>query len=216
VVFVPKGYFPFPVADGIGQAAGQAAEQVETDGGYEVIKLGAPYPVLRSAIVAMRQMGLPVTGFGDMTPAQISEATGLPPDQAVMAGEREFDEPFYLEGNEGARDAIVQAARRSGLRVSGRGPFHLTGANDKGKAVSLLCALFRKALAGAVFAALGDRPGDLPMLLAVDRPIIVRRPDGTYDPDLVNRGFVEAGGIGPTGWNRAVLELLEHEKGPSA
>ena len=129
-----------------------------------------------------------------------------------MAKEREFDEPFYLEGNGRAQARVTKAARRTGLHVSGRGPFHLTGGIDKGKAVSLLCALFKKTTDRTTFAALGDGPTDLPMLRVVDRPVIVRRPDGTYDPDLENRGFIKADGVGPEGWNKAVLELLAQQE----
>ena len=211
-VYVPEGYFTAAAFAGLRTIAPQAADPVETVGGYEIIRLGAPYARLRSALAAFREDGLRVTGYGDMSAIEIAAATGLPPEEAVMAKEREFDEPFYLEGNGRAQARVTEAARRTGLHVSGRGPFHLTGGNDKGKAVSLLCALFKKTTDRTTFAALGDGPTDLPMLRVVDRPVIVRRPDGTYDPDLENKGFAKADGVGPEGWNKAVLELLAQQE----
>ena len=56
--------------------------------------------------------------------------------------------------------------------------------------------------------ALGDSPNDLPMLEKVDIPVIVQKTDGTYDPGINLPNLVKAGGIGPEGWNKAVLELL--------
>jgi mannosyl-3-phosphoglycerate phosphatase len=214
-VFVPEGYFGFPAAAGLPRAARKGVKGAATGGGYEMVRLGAPYEALRSVLAALRAKGLPIKGFGDMTAAEVAAATGLPPDQAAMAKERAFDEPFYLEGDGGAQAVIARAARRAGLRVSGRGPFHLTG-SDKGKAVLLVRVLFRKALGDTLFAALGDSSGDLPMLLAVDRPIVVQRADGTYDPELAQAGFPRANGPGPAGWNKAVLALLAGEAGPGA
>jgi len=43
----------------------------------------------------------------------------------------------------------------------------------------------------------------------VDYPILVQKPDGSYDPDIHLPGLVHAKGIGPVGWNEAVLELLD-------
>lgn len=46
------------------------------------------------------------------------------------------------------------------------------------------------------------------MLAAVDVPIPVRRPDGTFAKGIRLPRLRRADGIGPKGWNRAVLALL--------
>ena len=44
---------------------------------------------------------------------------------------------------------------------------------------------------------------------AVDYPILVQRPDGSYDPEVQLANMIRAPGIGPLGWNQAVLDLLK-------
>ena len=78
---------------------------------------------------------------------------------------------------------------------------------DKGKAVRQLLGLHE----GPLFSlALGDSDNDLTMLQAVDRAVIVPRPDGSWSETLL-------GGLplarrapfpGPRGWNEAVLAEL--------
>jgi len=57
----------------------------------------------------------------------------------------------------------------------------------------------------------GDSPNDLPMLEAVDIPVVVQRPDGRYLQPLPEHA-VRAEGIGPVGWNRAILALIQRWK----
>ncbi|MBI5776739.1 MAG: mannosyl-3-phosphoglycerate phosphatase, partial [Nitrospirae bacterium] len=56
--------------------------------------------------------------------------------------------------------------------------------------------------------AIGDSLNDLPMLAAADRPILIQRTDGTYDPDITLPNLVCTQGVGPEGWNRAILSVL--------
>jgi mannosyl-3-phosphoglycerate phosphatase len=206
-IFLPKRYFASPSGGGLSQLS-------RGDGPYEVVRLGVPYARLREALVLLRAKGFDVTGFGDMSAEEIAARTGLPLEEAVMAKEREFDEPFLMEGARADRAEIARAIEEMGLAVTeGRLFFHLTGGNNKGKAVAAVKRLFKEASTGGniVFAGLGDGLDDLSMLESVDLPIVVRRPDGTYDPRLQGRGFVETEGVGPAGWNRAVLSLLNRE-----
>ena len=57
--------------------------------------------------------------------------------------------------------------------------------------------------------ALGDSPNDLPMLKRVDYPIVVQKPDGTYEPQIDVPNLMRAEGIGPEGWSKAVCDLLQ-------
>ncbi len=202
-VFVPKGYFD--------ASGGRFSSDASLACRFEVISLGAPYGRLREVILSLRSRGFAVTGFGDMSAEEVAGLTALPLNEAVMAKEREFDEPFLMEKDADRRKEIVRAIEEMGFAVSeGRVLSHLMSDNNKGRAVAVFKDLFEKASAGerVVFAALGDGPNDLSMLESVDYPIVVRRPDGTYDPRLEGRGFAEATGVGPAGWNRAVLDLF--------
>lgn len=194
-IFIPKGYFR-TVPDGTVQA--------ETED-YRVMRLGASYRELRRAVENLRSQGFDIRGFGDMTTKEIGLLTGLCHEEALMAGQRDFDEPFIFKGNE---DTIAAAIRAMGLNFT-RGKFyHILGDNDKGKAVTILSRLYKEKYGEIFTAALGDNPNDLPMLMAADHPVIVQKPGGYYEPQIERPGITKADGVGPVGWNKEVLKLL--------
>lgn len=198
-IFIPEGYFPFPV-------------EGETRNGYRVISLGMPYAGIRDQFTRLRdELQIPVTGFGDMTPADVAALTGLSLDEAVLAKQREYGEPFVFPG--AADERMLQAIEASGLRWTQGRLFHLMGNHHKGKAVALLRSLFERAKGPVIIAGLGDSLNDLPLLLAVDHPILVRRENGSLDPRITIPGLYCTRKIGPAGWNEAVLTLLETGSG---
>ncbi|MGH7256077.1 MAG: HAD-IIB family hydrolase [Nitrospirales bacterium] len=205
-VFIPAGTFPSPVPEAVRR------------GPYDVLEIGTPYPVLRRALEDIgRELGCPLKGFGDMSPEDIADRTGLSPGDAALAKQREYNEPFLVEGP-GQPDpnlirTLQQLAHARGLQCTRGGRFfHLLGRSDKGASARRLIQLYRISLEGTGLrlrtAALGDSLNDRPMLAAVDQPIVVQRPDGSYDPDLNLSQVIYAPGIGPIGWNRAVLDLV--------
>jgi len=199
-------------------ARGWRAPVVRRGGGAFVVPLGTPHPALVAAISAIAdETGLALRGFSSLTAEEVAAATGLSPEAARRAALREFDEPFLIEDSHGpdAEGAVAEAARRRGLRVTRGGRFHhLTGPVDKGGAVRQLLALHE---APVVSIGLGDSANDLTLLQAVDRPVIVPRPDGSADETLAAAlpGAARAPRPGPRGWSEAVLQLLE-ESGVSA
>jgi mannosyl-3-phosphoglycerate phosphatase len=86
--------------------------------------------------------------------------------------------------------------------------YHLTGANDKGKAVKLLTDLYKQEHGKIVTIGLGDSLNDLPMLQVVDYPVLVQKPGGRYEESIRLSGLLKVLGIGPEGWRTAVLKLL--------
>ncbi len=194
-VFVPKGYFAFP-------ASGRIRD------GYEVLEFGLSYEILARALERCRkETGVSVTGFHELCTEEVARLTGLPLQEAHWALIREYDEPFLVH-EENDRPVVEQWVRREGLHITGGGRFsHLTGNHDKGQAVRTLLNLFRREGDWRAVA-LGDGLNDLPMLEAVDIPILVQHPDGTHDPDVRGPKILRVDDIGPVGWNRALLELL--------
>ncbi len=57
-------------------------------------------------------------------------------------------------------------------------------------------------------AALGDNMNDYTMFQTVDRPIIVERPGGGHFSGIDIENIYRVEGIGPIGWNRAVIDLV--------
>lgn len=199
-IFIPRGYFPK-------QPPGSRPA-----GPWWVIRLGLPYARIRRALRDM-QPRLPcrVQGFGDLSIRAVARLTGLSRHAAGLARQRHFDEPLVLEGNGRCLKLLKREAARRGLTVTAGGRLvHLTGENDKGKALRVLLRLFRDAWGVRPrTVGLGDGPNDLPFLKVVDLPVLVQRPDGTHDPRIRLAGLVRAPGVGPHGWNAALLELLE-------
>lgn len=181
--------------------------------GGAVLVLGVTRDRLLEALPGVaREAGVRVRSFAEMSVAEVAALTGLPGDQATLAMRREYDEPFVVEdppGRDPAVDACLdRAARARGLRVTHGGRLHhLTGPADKGQALGAIAGA--KSADGDVVG-LGDAANDLPLLLAVTRPIVMPRPDGTVDPALAARlpGVERAPAPGPAGWSAAVLTVL--------
>ncbi|MDD2338412.1 MAG: HAD hydrolase family protein, partial [Geobacteraceae bacterium] len=199
-IFIPDGYFPDETT--IEEFSPTSAN------GYRVIRLGTPYHELRKVIAELRAEGFPITGFGDLSVDELVKQTGLPREEALLCKERDFDEPFLFNGNEGEKVALFHSIRRKGLSTTQGVFFHLLGENDKGKAVNILSEIFRAQYGFITTVALGDSPNDLPMLKSVDFPVAVQRPDGRHHPSLSLPNLYKAEGAGPHGWNNAIFEIL--------
>jgi mannosyl-3-phosphoglycerate phosphatase len=202
-IFIPRGYFKFEFRN--------SGFEVADEDDYQCIILGAKYYDLRKTIEELRREGFRVKGFGDMTIREISEETDLSINEAGMAKERYFDEPFIFDANETETVRLFAAIRSKGFNVTQGRFFHILGNSDKGKAVSILIELYKKKFGEVITVAIGDSPNDIPMLKKVSCPIIVQKPDGVYDQRINLLNLVKANGIGPDGWNRTVLSLLSSE-----
>ena len=205
-IFIPEGYFDL--------SALPPGLVTIREPGYTVIRLGAPYPLLRRAVRELRAEGFAITGFGDMTAAEVAGLTGLDAEQATMAKERDFDEPFILNGVSADAERLCESIRAKGFYSTKGRLFHLLGKSDKGEAVDLLSALFRERWrCEPTVIALGDSPNDLPMLRRADYSVAIRKPDGSHDPSFDLPQMIKADGIGPAGWSEAVLQVLRELSG---
>lgn len=199
-IFIPAGYF----CRGPEDACRPPANGKE----YEVISLGTRYELLRKALGELRSEGFEVTGFGDMTAEEVSRVTGLPPGEAEMAKDRDFDEPFIFTGPEEKAGELEEAVRKKGLSLTLGNFFHILGGSDKGRAVAILKELYSKKFGSVITIGLGDSPNDKSMLECVDYAVLVGKPDGSHDRRVRTANLLKADGIGPVGWNKAVLEIL--------
>ncbi len=181
-------------------------EWLEAGAGWRVLEIGLPIQEVRRRFATFKNR-FDAKGFGDLSDAQVAKLTGLPPEQAALARQREFNEPVLLPDDSWG-EAFVTAATEAGLQVTRGGRFwHLLGGGDKGKAVRLLTILLAKHDSEISTMALGDAPNDLAMLQAVERPVLVARPDGTHAP-LDLPGLIKQPQAGPAGFNQAVLDAL--------
>lgn len=204
-LFVPKGYFR-------GKAPPPACATEEEDAKYRIVRLGAKYEDLRRVLSELKDEGFGVRGFGDMTAEEIALTTGLPENEAVMAAEREFDEPFIFSGDNDMHEKLVIAVREKGFGITRGRFYHILGPSDKGMAVSILITMYRKEFGKIRTVGFGNSLNDVPMLRCVDHPVVVEHLAGGYDPCFAGEAFKQIKGTGPKGWNRAVIELLEERE----
>lgn len=196
-IFIPKSYFPFTFPF------------TKEEPNYFVIEFGIPYSRLREVFRQIKNLNPgKIKGFGDFSPQAVAELCGFSLQKANLAKEREYDEPFILE-NDTDINKIQQIAKDSNLHITRGGRFyHLMGNNDKGKALLSLKNIYKEKSKHLRSIALGDSLNDLPMLEVVDYPILVQKPDGSYDPSVKLKNLLPASGKGPSGWNKAVFKLL--------
>ncbi|NIM90779.1 MAG: HAD-IIB family hydrolase [Candidatus Aminicenantes bacterium] len=196
-IFIPKNYFSdvFPFT------------KEESD--YFVIELGTPYSKLREVFEQIKNLNPgKIKGFGDFTPQEVAELCGFSVQKASLAKKREYDEPFILE-NDTDLKKIQEIAEEASLQITRGGRFyHLLGNNDKGKAILLLKNIYKEKSEHLKSIALGDSLNDFPMLEVVDYPILVQKPDESYDPSIKLKNLILASGKGPSGWSKAVFKLL--------
>ena len=203
-VFVPQGLFTFPL------------ERVRTKSSYDVIELGMPYHMLRDVLKQIEDaVETPLHGFGDLSVDEIMQITGLSHNEATLATIREYDEPFLLEGPQAVVEEVCRQIVVRGLRWTKSGRFfHLTGDNDKGEAIELLMRCYQREQRlrfqpdPVESVGIGDSIADVPLLAVVDHPILVQKPDGSFDTDVLLPRLVRTRGIGAAAWKEAVLTLL--------
>jgi len=205
-VFVPQGLFTFPL------------ERVRTKASYDVIELGMPYQMLRDVLKQIEDaVETPLHGFGDLSVDEIMQVTGLSRADATLATMREYDEPFLLQGPQTLVEEVCLQIVTRGLRwTKAGGLFHLTGDNDKGEAAEILMRCYQREQRlrfqsrRVESVGIGESIADVPLLAVVDHPILVQRPDGSFDTDVLLPRLVRTRGIGAAGWNDAMLRLLRH------
>lgn len=194
--FVPRGYFPEPVPG------------ARALGPYEVIEWGAAYEALVADLgTCSHRSRCRVWGFHDMTAHEVAAACDFPLEQAVLAKQRQYDEPFLIRDPQLA-NGLTGAIEDLGRRWTRGGRFwHILGTNDKAAAVMAMSALFKKHYTTVRTIGLGDGANDASFLDVVNVPVLVRSRRARRLKTLVPCSIVTRG-AGPEGWNEAVLSLI--------
>ena len=201
-IFIPEGY------------GGLKCEYDKIDDGYLVIEIGSEYQTLVDAFEKIkRRAGLNIKSITEFTIDEIVWLTGLSGEEAFLAQKREYMLPFIIYGGEDDVRIIKDEILSLGLNYTEGARFvHLMGGNDKGKAVKILTDIFKKNYPETEITTvgLGDSLNDLPMLEVVDKAFLVKKEAGNYEERIKVEGLAYADGIGPVGWNKAVLGLFNN------
>ncbi len=198
-IFIPSDYhLDIPLPEG--------AEKIN---GYYLIKIGTEYSKLREMLKKLQRESFNVKGFGDMTEEELARLTSLPPHEASLCKKREFDEPFVFYGSEEELNALIERIKKHGYNYTAGVYHHITGNNDKGKAVEILTTLYKSLFKNILTVGLGDSLNDLEMLKKVDIPVVIKKPDGSYDNELLKiEGIIRTDEPGPKGWQQAIKKIL--------
>jgi len=197
-IYIPENYFSFPF------------EHHKITQGYIVIELGTPYGQIREALKRIeRETGITIKGFGDMSAEEIAKDSGLSLEFASLAKQREYSETFKIEGDKQRQNLALNKIKEVGLNYTQGGRYRgAMKGNDKGKATRILTRLFRQEFGDVETIGIGDSQNDLPMLAAVDIPVLVQKPNKLWEEiDLANVRKVP--GVGPEGWKKTIEDLIE-------
>lgn len=178
---------------------------------YRVLELGTNYEELRMNLKEIEEESegtLKIRGFGDMSAEEIAVDSGLSLQEAELSKMREYDEAFKVMAGE--KERIFEKIEEKGLHFTVGGRYcHILGDNDKGKAVEILNALYKKKYALVTTLGIGDSLNDLPMLRAVDIPVLVAKPDGSHEYlEEAKVSVRKESGVGPVGWKNVVEDLI--------
>jgi mannosyl-3-phosphoglycerate phosphatase len=199
-IFIPPSTFSRP------------SENFIKKGPYYIMELGTPYTKLCGILKKIKkQEKLSMKGFAEMTIPEIVTHTGLTVEEAKVASEREYSEPFLFDDGPEKLEVLYRLCEKEGLRITKGGRFfHLTGQNDKGRAVQILKGLFAKAhpKKRILTVALGDSKNDVPMLQQADIPVVIRKKTGEWMSLKGIDSVVYSRNPGPQGWAEAIAQIL--------
>jgi len=181
-------------------------------GPYQVVELGTPYAVICDAWDRIKNTNdLRMRGFSEMTLQEIGDLTALPLEEARLAAMREYTEPFVFSDTPDRMRLLEGGLQEEGLRVTRGGRFyHIIGQNDKGKAVQILKRLYEETDPDARLqtVGLGDSANDIPMLLCVDIPVVIRKKPGRWEYVPAPGPVIYSGKQGPRGWAETIRGIL--------
>jgi mannosyl-3-phosphoglycerate phosphatase len=200
-IYIEKDYFPFHIDSSIDK------------GRFQVIPFGTPYKKIREILGQIsNSLGLSIKGYGDVSAEEVAEITGLSIESASLAKDREYEETILSPISPDDAQRLKKAIIPLGLTLSRGGRFYsVKGQHNKGEAAMKLARLFAKNNRRIITVGIGDSPNDLPLLSVVYVPLLVQRPDKTWQKLSIS-GVKNVEGIGPIGWTNAMRLLFSHKR----
>jgi len=151
-----------------------------------------------------------IAGFDDMSASAVSQATGLPLDQALLAKERQATEPFLWRGSDAELKQLKVIMAAADIRIQQGGRFyHFTGEATKQQAMARIKSSFvtQQPDQDIIAIALGDGPNDLEMIEAADFGVIMPNPEGVSIESTKPHVRIAAA-PGPQGWVIAIRDIF--------
>lgn len=199
-VFIPEGYFD------------QAPEGTVAQDGYWVKAMSGPRRRWLDVLDKVRpHFDGEFEGFSSAGASGIAEMTGLSPDNASLANQREYSEPVQWRGTAERKAEFIAALAQEGAHALQGGRFlTVAGDCDKGRALAWLRDVFCRTwqVPAIMDIAIGDSGNDVAMLEAAGSALLVRSPAHNYPQLQRDRGVMRSEGFGPEGWVEGVSKWL--------
>jgi len=203
--------------------------------GYRVIEIGIPHEALLHVLREIRdETGTEIANISDMSIGKIMDFTCLKKRDAELSKKREYSEPFLIYPHTYSRrlpmpircgstpvgigvgvnerrwiNRVKKEILKKGFEFTFGGRFfHIMKGNDKGKAVKILKKLYERKYGKMTTIGIGNSANDLPMLKAVDIPVLVKNYDGRHEKNIKLENLYLADEIGPEGWSDFIIKLL--------
>ncbi len=194
-IFIPKKYFPFKF------------KYTKEIPGYFVIEIGMSSKKLGDKVKKIKKQVDGFTTFTEMSIKELAKETGLSLKQAKLARKREYDIPIKINKKNSLKKIKYECKKQDLNFIQGTRYSHITGKNNKGKAVKKLLTLYKKKYKkeNILIIGIGDSANDFPMLEQVNKGYLVQKQNKKY----ASRKFKKQKGVGPIGWNRIVKKILK-------
>lgn len=174
-----------------------------------VWQLGWPHAqIVRALHHAAAESHCDVRGFSDMTVEEVATHCGMPVEQAALASQREYSEPFLMLTPR-REPALLQSFLAHGLKMTRGGRFfHAQRHPGKGDAVARLLDWLASEQAAVTSIGLGDGLNDEGFLRVVDYPIILESAHAEELHRLIPHAE-RTPRSGPAAWATALLSVLK-------
>ena len=199
-IFIPQDNSDFTISK----------TEVETIDNYYLYQLGCTYTEARAALKAVQEeISKILRGFGDLDEENIQKLMGVSSPAARRAKSREFSE-YFLTPSRLEISQLQSVAQEYGFQIIPEGKLSLVMSSGagKGKAVDWLKKNYQSKNSDKLTTVgLGSTERDLPLLEAVDIPIIIPTASGV-DGSLANRGWQTASNTGAAGWVKVIAQII--------
>jgi mannosyl-3-phosphoglycerate phosphatase family protein len=139
------------------------------------------------------------------------QLTGLSPDQARLARQREYSETIHWLGGDSRKAEFITQLKAAGAHLLQGGRFLSMGDDtDKGRALAQLLHLYQQQHGDCQTLAIGDSANDISMLEAADSALIIRSPNHRAPNVQRTNNLYASKATGPNGWVEGVYAWLEN------
>lgn len=176
--------------------------------GYKIATLGKEYKFITTYLDTVKKK-YSIRGFFNMSVEEVMQETTLDKASATLAKKRDFSEPFLIE-DESLIPLLEKEASLYGLKITKGGRFyHCIGVGqDKGKALQVAQAIYKRSGYDTQSIALGDGQNDESMLRVADVKVLIPSKSLTYEKMNIDN-LIKAEFAGPQGWSESLAQILK-------